>query len=87
MEEACMSWTHLSDTRPRARKPYRCYLCARTIPAGDVHVCRTGRDEDGVSTARMHVACEARTRDWGEDEWECHDPAEFREAMEAGHGE
>ena len=29
-----MSWRHLNDTKPKARKPYPCFLCNRVIDAG-----------------------------------------------------
>jgi hypothetical protein len=78
-----MSWTHLNDSTPVGREDYRCYLCGRAIPKGEKHVRRTGVDDDGLSSTRMHAACEARTRAYDEGDWECHDEIEFREAMEA----
>jgi hypothetical protein len=77
-----MSWTHLSDTEPVARKDHECGLCGRRIPKGEKHSARRGIGDNGPETFRMHHACEARTRKWGQMEWECHDPMEFREAME-----
>lgn len=77
-----MSWRHISDSEPKARKPYLCELCQTTIQSGEVHLARRGISEGEAITARMHKTCAARTRHWTEDQWECHDPVEFREAME-----
>lgn len=74
-----MSWTHSGDETPKARKPHRCFLCERPIPVGEKHVKRSGFDQDGPASFRMHAACEARARGWDQWEWECHDAAEFRE--------
>ncbi len=83
-----MSWTHLSDTMPKARKEHRCILCERIIPKGTVHVARRGIGDNGPCTTRMHTACELITRDWDWYEWENQDPFEFRrELSEAGQGE
>lgn len=73
-----MSYMHLEDKTPRARKPYGCYLCGRTIPVGERYVYRTGVDAGTLTVTRMHAACEALTEDWGEDDWTSHDVEEFR---------
>lgn len=73
-----MSYTHLGDTRPKARKQYRCYLCHRPIDVGERHVYRKSTDDGEFVAARMHERCESLTHDWDIDEWESHDPAEFR---------
>lgn len=67
-----MTWTHFSDTRPRASKQYRCELCGLRIRKGARHVARRGADSDygGVFTARMHEVCESKTKGWGYDDWE-----------------
>jgi hypothetical protein len=76
-----MSWTHIEDTTPTARKPYKCYLCGLPIAKGEKHVKRYGIIEgEGRVSTRMHIACEALTRHWEDVDWEvAHDPAEFRE--------
>lgn len=78
-----MSWTHLRDTEPIARKQHLCYLCELTIEKGTRHVCRTGINEDGRVDYRMHPRCEAITRedDWKAGDWECFDPGEFRDDL------
>lgn len=82
-----MSWVHLEDTRPVARKAYECYLCERPIAEGERHVKRAGVDEDGRGSFRMHAACEAKTREWDEHSWMCHDAGEFRHyELEEGGG-
>lgn len=77
-----MSWRHFEDKRPKAAKDHRCCLCERPIPKGEPHVLRVGADDDGIIRSRMHIACELQTKRWQDWEWECHDSAEFREAME-----
>lgn len=76
-----MSWTHLEDTKPKAAKDHRCYLCERVIPKGEEHILRVGVNEDGFDRSRMHIACEEKTRRWDQWEWECHDAATFREEV------
>lgn len=75
-----MSWTHLSDSTPVARKPHRCYLCEGEIPKGEKHLCRTGIDGEAGRpvTFRMHLGCHELTKGWDEDDWGCFDPSDFR---------
>ena len=74
-----MSWTHLSDTQPKARKEHVCELCALPIAVGQKHVARRGVSDGVVMTFRMHEDCERMTRDWHLDDWECgFDAVEFR---------
>ena len=77
-----MSWTHIEDTKPKARKRYWCELCERWIEKGEIHVKRFGIGDDGRLSARMHITCEKLTRGWGIDEWENQDPSEFRRELE-----
>jgi hypothetical protein len=77
-----MSWIHIEDTTPKARKDYRCLLCERLIPKGIIHVARFGVGDEGKVKVRMHTACELMTRKWGVEEWENQDPYEFRKEME-----
>jgi len=77
-----MSWTHLSDTNPKARKDHFCELCERIILKGTVHVARRGIGDGGPCTIRMHIACEIVSRGFDIDEWENLDPSEFRKDME-----
>lgn len=75
-----MSWLHLGDTQPKARKRHICDLCELPIEPGTVHVARRGIGDDGPVTSRMHLPCEQMTRDerWDDADWECHDRSEFR---------
>lgn len=66
-----MSWTHLRDERPKARKAYRCFLCGEPIPVGEVHVSRAGVRDDGLETFRMHIECKAESDNWDPFDWEC----------------
>lgn len=73
-----MSWIHLEDSTPVARKPHRCYLCGLGIEQGERHVKRAGIGDDGPHSVRMHSACVEVTGGWDEDAWDCIDPSEFR---------
>lgn len=79
-----MSWHHLEDTRPKARKDYACYLCGRPILKGTEHIKRSGISERCYVTSRMHLACESVTRHqlWDDMDWERHDANEFREMFD-----
>lgn len=78
-----MSWLHLSDTRPKARKDHRCELCGLTIAKGTVHVARRGIGDDGPCTFRMHDDCEKISRSWSYDDWECGwDESEVRRQLQ-----
>lgn len=78
-----MSWTHLEDRTPKARKVYRCLLCELPIAIGERHVKRCGISEGGHYNFRMHTACEKITADqlWDEVDWECLDASSFREML------
>jgi len=52
-----VSWIHLSDSNPKARKNYRCRVCYETIQVGETHVARRGIGDDGPDTCRMHSEC------------------------------
>jgi len=73
-----MSWTHIEDTTPKARKEHRCILCELPIEKGVVHVARFGVDDDGKVKVRMHIECEKATEGWSYEDWEVNDAYEFR---------
>lgn len=72
-----MSWTHFGDTRPRARKRYRCRICDEAILPGEVHIARRGVDDGIPLTIRMHPECADLSYGWSPDEWENTLPGEF----------
>ena len=72
-----MSWQHLEDTTPKARRKYRCLLCGLPITKGQKHIKRVGVDGE-MYQMRMHIECEKLTEDWDEDNWLNFDEAEFR---------
>ena len=80
-----MSWTHIEDTTPKARKEHRCILCELPIEKGVVHVARYGVDDEGKVKVRMHIECEKATKGWSYEDWEVHDAYEFRKDMESEH--
>lgn len=74
-----MTWRHLKDETPRARRRYICGLCGLRIRKGARHVLRHGIDRgEGYTAFRMHAVCESLSRKWDADDWECHDDYEFR---------
>lgn len=73
-----MSWTHLGDTYPKARKEHRCYLCGLRIRKGARHVRRDGIADGEFVACRMHAVCESHTKAWDETDWECFDESDFR---------
>lgn len=78
-----MSWKHIRDATPVARREHQCYLCEQPIPAGEQHVRRVGRNDGGFDSFRMHAYCDVLSRDWDEYQWESPDSAEFRRQLEA----
>lgn len=77
-----MSWTHLRDTHPRARRRHVCHLCELPIEAGEIHVLRVGRFEWKLASQRMHMACESLTQSWRREDWEAGlDAGEFRKML------
>ena len=81
-----MSWMHLRDTQPKARKRHHCLLCGQRIEPGTVHVARSGiQEREGPDTFRMHMICERMISLWlwDDGDWECHDAGSFREVINA----
>lgn len=76
-----MSYTHLEDTQPKARKRYVCELCRDPIEQGTVHIARRGIGEEGPETCRMHIDCEKLTHDWEEEDWMYRDTTEFKRLL------
>lgn len=64
-----MSWTHVRDTFPTARKTYRCAVCWEAIPVGEQHRARFGYGDNGPKTSRMHEDC-CQYADDAPDFWE-----------------
>lgn len=65
-----MSWTHLSDKEPKARKRYRCQGCWEFIEIGEKHLHRTGVMDGTMVSARWHPECEEYAFSDGNDEYE-----------------
>ena len=79
-----MSWTHIENTEPKARKRHWCDLCEHWIEKVEIHVKRYGMGEDGRCSFRMHIECEKLTRGWDQDLWETRDSSEFRKQLKQG---
>lgn len=78
-----MCWTHLSDTKPKARKKHVCYLCGYFIQQGEVYDNRVGVFDGDIVTQRMHLECEEVTRNWKQEDWEYFEWCDFRKELEA----
>jgi hypothetical protein len=87
-----MSYAHLGDTMPKARKDHVCDLCELPILKGTIHMARRyvsdGVDDDcpGHQTFRMHLDCEVASRAFDRYDWEeCRgdDFLEFKAELEA----
>jgi len=62
-----MSYTLLSQTRPKARKRYWCIWCPEHIEAGEVHVHEVSKYYGELQDQRWHLEClEAATRHFHE---------------------
>lgn len=49
--------TVLSETRPCARREYRCGLCCEPIRAGERHYAQSNVCDGRVDTVRSHLGC------------------------------
>lgn len=78
-----MNWRHLSEAHPTAKREHSCFCCGLAIAAGEKYRKRAGVGGDGFLAMRMHERCAAITdNEYRSDEdWECHDVAEFRERL------
>ncbi len=65
-----MVWGWLSDTKPRAKKTSKCFLCGEAIEPGEIHIRRSGINDGRLDMFRMHLECEAETHDWNLMDWE-----------------
>ncbi len=66
-----MSWRHIRDQRPKARKEHKCFLCGEAIPRNETYVRRHGIGGDGPESFAMHDECEDATQKWDVFAWEC----------------
>jgi hypothetical protein len=80
-----VSWQHVADAERKARKEYKCSLCGQRIRRLALHIVRTGFNEYGPATMRMHAVCENATQDWDQMDWEtCIDAYEFFHYLKGG---
>lgn len=52
-----MSWQHISESAPHARKPHSCCWYGESIPKGTVHRVFVGRLNGDLQTNRWHTEC------------------------------
>jgi hypothetical protein len=81
-----MSATFLSDKTVKARKSYKCELCALPINQGESHYAQRMIWEGQACTWRAHTDCNELTKDWHQDDYEYNDPHEFRKLLEKPKG-
>jgi hypothetical protein len=76
--------TVFHDTTLKAAKPHRCWFCNERIEIGDTYDKRTGADNDGLWTMKMHPECNAYASEhWDEFDYEGHERGEFTRPMTA----
>ena len=69
------------DRIVKARTEHKCSLCGLRIRRGATYVLREGADGPFHWRFRMHLVCEAATKDWDWidwEEWKPGDEADFR---------
>lgn len=52
-----MSYTNISSTTPKARKPHRCIWCGKTIEVGEIHEREVGTYFGDFQDHRYHKEC------------------------------
>ena len=73
-----MSWQYLNHKHGvKARKAHRCGLCCEPIAIGEKYDRRTGVNDDGICTMRMHPECNEASIDWDAGDWETFMPGDF----------
>lgn len=61
-----MSFRAVGERSPRARKEYRCDLCPHLIQVGQVYATWCSILDGDVATIKVHQACWALLREYGE---------------------
>lgn len=72
-----MSYGILSETKPKARKDYRCIWCQETIFKGEIHVHEISVFDGNFQDHRWHVECDAAAAEHFKDEEEFY-PGEYK---------
>lgn len=52
-----MSFQLLSETKPKARKPYACIWCTEKIQVGEVHIHQASKYDGDFQDHRWHPEC------------------------------
>lgn len=52
-----MSYTLLSEVRPKARKEHRCIWCSQSIPVGETYVRETSVYDGEMQDHKWHEEC------------------------------
>lgn len=74
-----------SDTIHTARKRHRCWYCAQRIEVGERYTRRVGEEFGDFWVMKFHPECDqvASDENWTSDDYELHDPYEFKRPMTA----
>lgn len=54
-----MSWSHIADAHPIARKVHQCVWCGQMIEKGEKHYSYTGTMDGEFQHNRAHLDCES----------------------------
>lgn len=72
-----MSYQLISETKPRARKDYRCVWCPEPILKGELHIHECSKYCGDIQDLRWHPECrdaaQAFFREYGEEEFPPHE--------------
>lgn len=52
-----MSYTHLRDSQPKARKDHKCTWCGKLIPKGTIYNYSSGVFDGSFCTSHLHDEC------------------------------
>lgn len=78
-----MSWRHLGDVIvKRSRKHHQCFLCGGEIVTGYPYLRRSGAQDGQLESFAMHTECEAVTRTWDIDRWECFEHGSMKRGID-----
>lgn len=71
-----MSYSFVSETRPKARKQHSCIWCRENIEAGQEYVKQAGSFDGEFQSNSYHpeciIACQKHLKEYGEDCFEPH---------------
>jgi hypothetical protein len=75
-------WQHLADSKPRARKRHRCFICSGSIWPGTIYRKSSFSGEGTCYTIKEHVECARVAAKWC-DAWDYPDGYQGEDVLEA----